>query len=1412
MSGNNLCFNGVNGATGGYLLEPMSATQVVSIALGETIDSRQRKDLRRWTDIQTEHNFEAVAGIDPCKLEETGWGVIFAHNADPAIREALSPLLDLRKTQASIKDGAWYKEFKGAEGYRYGESNRDFLARHGVEASQPADPARGVPYYLLIVGSPEDIPFRFQYLLDVQYAVGRIWFETLDEYSQYARSVVAAETGKAVVGRKATFFGVQNADDPATFLSSTEMVKPLAVRMPARLAERESPAWDVSSFLGALATKDQLSKTLQGKDVPSLLFTASHGMGFPNGDPRQLAHQGALLCQDWPGPRAWNRAIPESHYFSADDVPGDANLQGLIAFHFACYGAGTPELDDFAHNNPRIPRQIAPKPFIAKLPRKLLAQGALAVVGHVERAWGYSFYWNRIGSQLQTFESTLYEVMEGKPIGRALEFFNTRYAALATELSTEIEEINKYGKQLDEQLLAGSWTAHNDARSYVILGDPAVRLPLSKPGQSVVRPEITRAIPGGFEIGPPGRSPQITQVAHVSSVMSATDETPSELLDQIQATEHRILAEPPTRVAFDVSSRGSAFRSANDPARLESRMRDLGFSDAMIERFVRSDLSFGHVETVIPIDELNPDDRILERILGRNDMVDAPRFLLRGASAAQATGRVRLLTVSGGLRGWGTGSLIAPRLLLTNNHVLGSISHAESALLEFNVQDGTDGKPMKQVDFQLKPSEFFITDKNLDFTLVAVAEKSTDGKLLKEFGFNPGSLDDDPILVAESVNIVQHPSGRPKQIALRENTVTRMLTDFIHYQADTEPGSSGSPVFNDQWDLVALHHSGVPRRDSQGNILARDGSIWKPAMGDNQIDWIANEGVRISRILNFVRRFKLTGAKALQLHKELFEKFVKSSKKKISGSPEISPVVSSTVTPEGSTSSLSSTVSIPLTLNITLDIKGASGPILASVSSSPSGATTPAIVQQDEAISIDPDYDSREGYDPDFLGVGALRVDRPKLSATQIKDAARLNDPSPGADRYELKYHHYSVVMNRKRRLAFYTAVNIDGKKAREIKRETDKWFFDSRIPKEQQIGEELYSSNPFDRGHLVRRLDPAWGNSVRLVKIANDDTFHFTNCSPQHEKFNQGKNLWQGVENFLLSRAMDSNQKLTVFTGPVFRAKDPDYRGVQIPLEYWKVAVLVGEDGKLTSVAFLVTQADLIESVVEEGAIDVARMFQTSVRDIERLTGLNFGRLRNFDSQSVDSFSEDESQLASSRIPIESLDRIRIVGLSSSTGSSVEFGTPPSSSTGSSNSTHGQAKQTVIGTDLSYYLLSYDANSKERQDHPGCLVSQRIFDALDSEPKWYPRATWIAGQLEFSAPEVPLYGAVGAYGIRGSGLEPLNLPMRTVDTDYPFAVGRIYNLDGSNFINQGGGISGAHSDIQKPQVAHAVWNNVMGS
>ncbi len=471
MSADFLYFNGVDGASGDYLLPPMTPADVSKVATGVPMDEDQLKELKWWHERSTSGHYGVKEGVDPKDLSQSGWGVIFAYDADPAVRDALKELLDWRKQQA----GDDYREYSGAEGYRPDESKLDFLARHGAGPG-PADPQK-VPYYLLIVGDPEAIPYRFQSQLDVQYAVGRIHFDQLQDYAAYAHSVVEAEKQGLSLLRQAAFFGTSNPDDPATNMSAGDLVTPLSESM-----AKENQGWKVDQWVGEKATKANLSALVGGKQAPALLFTASHGMGFPNGDPRQLSHQGALLCQNWPGPHTWKQAIPEDFYFAANDIGEDARLLGMIAFHFACYGAGTPRNDEFAQQAFRSRQEIAPHAFLARLPQRMLAHpkgGALAVMGHVERAWGYSFSWGKAGRQLAVFESALKRLADGYPVGAAFEKFNERYAELSSDLSVTLEDI-QFGKKADPYNLAGMWTANNDARNYVVLGDPAVRLMVSQ--------------------------------------------------------------------------------------------------------------------------------------------------------------------------------------------------------------------------------------------------------------------------------------------------------------------------------------------------------------------------------------------------------------------------------------------------------------------------------------------------------------------------------------------------------------------------------------------------------------------------------------------------------------------------------------------------------------------------------------------------------------------------------------------------------------------------------------------------------------------------------------------------------------------------------------------------------------------
>ncbi|HET91577.1 MAG TPA: hypothetical protein ENN99_12695 [Chloroflexi bacterium] len=445
-------------------------------------------------------DFPVKEGVDPTDLKQAGWAVIFPAEMEALRREkikaALSELLALRKEQA----GKLFRIYEGSAGYRPGETKAKFLQRHRVGAGA-ADPAE-MPFYVLLVGSPEEIPYEFQYQLDVMRGVGRLDFSTeegddLDAYARYAHNILLAETGQVKLPRRAAFFAVSNPGDQATQLSTRYLIQPLldnlAVRAPGGEIELTAE-WEFCSYVKDQAGREQLQGLLGGDpgQTPALLMTASHGMEFPLGDPHQLEYQGALLCQDWPGPKG---KLQREHYFTAEDLAPNANLLGLIAFFFACYGAGTPKFDQFATQAFKRPTEIASRNFTAALPQALLRRGALAVLGHVERAWGYSFVTPTGDVDNLAFVTALRKLLNGDPVGLATDpGFNLRYADMSSQLSAILEE-RKYDPPYttSDHELAQIWTANNDARGYVVLGDPAVRIPFARPDETVQeRPVVSQ--------------------------------------------------------------------------------------------------------------------------------------------------------------------------------------------------------------------------------------------------------------------------------------------------------------------------------------------------------------------------------------------------------------------------------------------------------------------------------------------------------------------------------------------------------------------------------------------------------------------------------------------------------------------------------------------------------------------------------------------------------------------------------------------------------------------------------------------------------------------------------------------------------------------------------------------------------
>lgn len=246
----------------------------------------------------------------------------------------------------------------------------------------------------------------------------------------------------------------------------------------------------------------------------------------------------------------------------------------------------------------------------------------------------------------------------------------------------------------------------------------------------------------------------------------------------------------------------------------------------------------------------------------------------------------------------------------------------------------------------------------------------------------------------------------------------------------------------------------------------------------------------------------------------------------------------------------------------------------------------------------------RDGYQADFLGP---TVDHPRLSS-RLEDALA---PGAGRDDGLLDYIHYSVRMHRFRRLAMYVAVNIDGANARNVPRGRDRWRLDPRMAPEFQAGNELYHRNKLDRGHLVRRLDPAWGDGFDQAEAASDDTFFYTNCAPQHQMHNQ--RLWLGLEDHILGNADVHDLRVSVFSGPIFRDSDRRYREFLVPEDYWKVVALVNDaTGSLSATGYIVSQRDFMDDL--EFAFGPFQTYQVPVATIEEQTDLDFGALNSFD------------------------------------------------------------------------------------------------------------------------------------------------------------------------------------------------------
>lgn len=515
--------NGVNPLTGRALISP----DIIAPGEMPSLDAADAEASihRRRVDVDNGH-LGLLHGISYDELAEAGWAIVVNATDDSSLIEALALLINRRASEQDLRlpelrfrrgetCGMWLARHvadinrpMAKDGrtqvpvflHRPGDGVDDWLGRHGASA-RAVDPELGVPFYLLLVGRPGPvssgdtayIPYEFQYQLDLFWGVGRICFSDLSgehrlsDYAAYAEHLCAFEhQSQGSQERRIVYFGTEHRDDRATEASANRLLRPLFQGRPTTQSSAARYGFTQDLRVGSKARCADLAAILGGENgagPPAILFTATHGLGFDAADPLLPSYQGALVCQDWSG----EGAVRREHWFGAEDLASGWDLHGMIAICIACYGLGCPQEDQMIWARGEQARPVAPRALVAQLPQALLLRGALAVFGHIDRAWTYAFQGPTAGlssqgartaaAQVQAFEDVLRRLMDGKRLGYATDQFNGQQGTAAVtfaDLLVKAEQSTP--SELIEFELSLAWVLKHDLRNYAVLGDPAIRL------------------------------------------------------------------------------------------------------------------------------------------------------------------------------------------------------------------------------------------------------------------------------------------------------------------------------------------------------------------------------------------------------------------------------------------------------------------------------------------------------------------------------------------------------------------------------------------------------------------------------------------------------------------------------------------------------------------------------------------------------------------------------------------------------------------------------------------------------------------------------------------------------------------------------------------------------------------------
>jgi endonuclease G len=681
------------------------------------------------------------------------------------------------------------------------------------------------------------------------------------------------------------------------------------------------------------------------------------------------------------------------------------------------------------------------------------------------------------------------------------------------------------------------------------------------------------------------------------------------------------------------------FETIEDQESLRTTVNDQSLEPAVLKEASMPVESKGIIEGNIIGDKENLEKRIkmlseissepvsfaYERAIGKNDSVYS-NFVELIQKTKRKVGRI-IVKQGGSKVGFATGFLVSEKLLLTNWHVFRDSNSVGDSEVQFDYELDVEGKPKRHISFRLDPSLFYHSSQQLDYCFVGVQSMDTEGIVKLS---SRGYIYLDPALGKlgnereEALNIVHHPNGDFMQLSIRENLFTNITSTSVWYETDTAPGSSGSPVFNDQWQVVALHHMGVAKKNDKGQFLDRDGRIIEPQKGSNRIDeskvyWIANEGIRISVILKDV--FRIYPNHPILNGISVNPRTIKIEEE---ANSTLSQNIDTGSFQEQRKDASQIHFSLPLSLiekTGNFQIQFNQSAIQSSNSLLPISISNSVDELESKKLELATDYSKCKGYQPSFLKGFSIPLPKPK--AGLLKKLAKLNDGKS----IELKYYLYSVLFHKERKLPLLSAVMVDGNMDLRLDKSErkDKWLRDHRIPLEIQLDDDFYTGSGFDRGHMSRREDANWGKTAEEAKRNADLTCMFTNACPQVGKLNQSKlkGLWGKLETAILEKGAQKEakktSKLIVFNGPILRDDDPYFGDVQIPLDFYKIVLWLTDLGQLKATAFILSQKEFLDiSELEELNIDQNKefqLFQTSILELEKLTQLDFSKISPFDT-----------------------------------------------------------------------------------------------------------------------------------------------------------------------------------------------------